>query len=47
MHSRVLLSILALTLWASAAFGQIPNPGMQIDPANTFPSQDVLMKSRS
>ncbi len=35
MHSRVLLSILALTLWASAAFGQIPNPGMEIDPANT------------
>ncbi len=35
MHSRVLLSILALALWTSAAFGQIPNPGMEIDPANT------------
>ncbi|MBI1355482.1 MAG: isochorismatase family protein [Acidobacteria bacterium] len=35
MHSRTLLSILALALWSSAAFGQIPNPGMEIDSANT------------
>ncbi|MEZ5391566.1 MAG: isochorismatase family protein [Bryobacterales bacterium] len=35
MHSRVVFSILTLTLWASAALSQIPNPGMEIDPANT------------
>jgi len=32
---RVLLGFAALTILTSTVFGQLPNPGMQIDPANT------------